>query len=404
MNTTIKAQAFLQGYLHEKTAADPRWRQLDHLPVKPRVTPIVAAPGIPQTAPDPKVKPLFQDGKAKYKATQVVMPETSRERLIREGQAEAKRHRDAGTTPKQQEWNEGLRRRIYPVLDWMGRRTRELNQDGLGDWSFTPGSMNDQLLQNLSIPAADFVAIQKKKFEEDRPTGTIRDRGNKSKVLPRSDLISFDKRNQPVFLDTDALDHSPATYTESRRVVGLDPEELRKHPKGEWSPYPSDLRANFKGYHGYPETPEDGSAGRYKGGIGILGHEGTHNYTGGRDPADYVKRGYEGGGGYPGGTSYITDKGAEYTQGVTAGLNAMRDVTGEYLNDPQQVHQLFDEIVAKPSILDSISTESARVFRTYLYLRKTNPELAEKLRNSMALNSQYLVESERAGDPMVQKA
>jgi hypothetical protein len=128
-----------------------------------------------------------------------------------------------------------------------------------------------------------------------------------------------------------------------------------------------------------------------------LGHEGTHNYTGGRNPGDYVKGDVK----WPPGTSYITDRGKEYTQGVTAGLNAMRDITGEKLNDPQQVHQLFDEIIAKPSILNSITAEHARVFRTYLYLRKTNPELAEKLRNSMARDSQYLVKNELAGDPMV---
>jgi len=136
-------------------------------------------------------------------------------------------------------------------------------------------------------------------------------------------------------------------------------------------------------------------------GVADLGHELTHNYTGGHEYSakDRVITDPS----IPG-TSYITDLGQEYTQGVTAGLNAMRDITGEKLNDPQQVYQLFDEIVAKPSILNLITVEHARVFRTYLTLRETNPELAEQLRNSMAFNSQYLVKNEPAGDPMVQKA
>ena len=357
---TIKTQAYLRGYLHEKTAAemsDEDFMKLHGgkgggpLPVeKPRwkVTSIVAAPGIPQTAPDPGVKPLFPDGKAKFKATQVVMPKTT--------------------------------------LDAQGRE------------SLTPASVNDQLLRNVPGGAAAFVAKQRKKFEEDSALNL--------KAGPRSDLISFDKRNQPVSLDAYDPDVLQATDIDERRIVGVDPEKLRENPKDGY------LQAEplHKTYHFMNDTEDpDELAWReyvlkslkktqdYSGlnrtlnrdGVETLGHELNHNYLGGDDD--------EG----PLGPSYITDVGAEYTQGVTSGLNAMRDVTGEYLNDPQQVHQLFDEIIAKPSILDSITPESARVFRTYLTLRKTNPELAEQLRESMARDSQYLVKNEPAGGPMV---
>ena len=338
---TIKTQAFLQGYLHEKTAADP---SPDQLPVKPRVTPIVAAPGIPQTVPDPGVKPLFQDGKAKFKATPVRMPPTTRD------------------------------------------------DQGRGEY-VTPVSVNNQLLTRVPGGAAALVAEQRRNFERDRPSFHEWDdelkmwNKNKTKVRPRRNLIDFDKRNQPVLLDTDNLDETVGTYIEDRRIEGLDPEKLRKNPKGKWVP------EQYMDYHGFPKTHEDRLGGHYEGGVESLVHELTHNYAGGGAPGE---------GSYwdpsSAGTSYITDFGLEYTQGVTAGLNAMRDITGEKLNDPQQVHQLFDEIVADPPILDSITLESARVFRTYLTLRKTNPELAEQLRNSMARDSQYLVKNEPAGD------
>ena len=144
---TIKTQAYLQGYMHEKTAAE-----------KPRVTPIVAEPGIPQTAPDPGVKPLFIDGKARFKRTQLKMPTTT-------PWAEADNAKD-------------------PIR---GRR-----RSSIGHESLTPASVADQHLQNLSIPAADFVAEQKRNYER-----LLRHRWNLW-----SDLISFDKRNQPVSLDT----------------------------------------------------------------------------------------------------------------------------------------------------------------------------------------------------------
>jgi len=437
---TIKTQAFLQGYMHEKTAdemsddIDAVQRYLDT--IKP-VTPIVAAPGIPQAPPDPGVKTLFPGGKARYERTQQQMPTTT--------------------------------------LDDKGRET------------FTPSSVNDQLLQNLKDPegnpvsAAEFVATQRRNFKKDRPSylsrlrqgslglgrsGDIQvpsiDRGlldlrrriadrmadwkkNKDiekekviptdpKVVPRRDLIDFDARDQPVSLDNpkgvrsekipdefydvfDEFRKRPQTIPLIRRIFGLDPEKLRKTPEGTpGDTYPpAELRKHvpewYSEYHGLPDSAT-------KKDMAMLGHEGTHNYTGGqslshkfrqnkrdREIAELTK--YEYLQDIPdtshAGRSYITDIGPEYTQAVTAGLNAMRDITGEYLNTPQQVHQLFDEIIAKPSILNSIAPEHARVFRTYLTLRKTNQEAAEKLRESMARDSQYLVESEPAEDPRVQK-
>jgi hypothetical protein len=339
MNMTIKTQAFLQGYLHEKTAAE-----------KPRVTPIVAAPGIPQTTPDPGVKPLFQDGKPRFKATQLQMPTTT--------------------------------------LDARGRE------------SLTPASVGNQLLTRVPGGPDAFVAEQRLNYEKDR--------GLKQGVRPSSDLISFDKRNQLVSLDTDNVQRPghASTYPKERRIVGADPELLRENPKDGfnwgWKPpfnrredalKDRKKRGDYFGVKGFSNRV----------GVETLGHELNHNYLGGRDPGD---TGY----GQPRsatmepGKSFITDRGSEYTGSATSGLNAMRDVTGEKLNDPQQVHQLFDEIIADPSILTHIAPEHARVFRTYLTLRKTNPEAALELRESMARDSQYLVKNELAGDPTVQKA
>jgi hypothetical protein len=359
MNMTIKTQAFLQGYLHEKTAADPG---PDQLPVKPWVTPIVAAPGIPQTAPDPGVKPLFPDGKARFKRTQLQMP------------------------PKGRTAGPGSTRYAY------------------GREFVTPASVNNQYLTRVLGGAAALVAEQKDNFERDRVSTDLRvplteKQRAKREVLPRNDLISFDKRNQPVLLDTKDKSYFPydeiGTYPEEQRIVGLDPEKLRKLPEGRWvsSVQRQGESKPYRDYYGFPEAPDGGSAGRPDNeNMSNLSHELTHNYTGGRGPEDYVER--FGDDEFPPGTSYITDRGSEYTQGATAGLNAMRDITGEKLNDPQQVHQLFDEIIAKPSILDSISIQNARVFRTYLTLRETNPKRAEKLRESMARDSQYLVKNE----------
>ena len=407
---TIKTQAFLQGYLHEKTADEnigaPRDYVQEYLDTVPKpVTPIVAAPGIPE-APYVYGKPLFPGGKAKYERTQQQMPPTT--------------------------------------LDDKGRET------------FTPASVSDQLLRNVPGGAAALVAEQRSNYERDKPSylsellrgrlglgkswGNIQvppiNRWTAPMPAPRRDLIDFDARDQPVSLDPpegvrhekipdefydiwDNFRKRPMTIPLIRRIYGLDPEKLRKTPEGtpEDTYPPAELRHEmpkwYSEYHGLPENSA------IKKDMAMLGHESTHNYTAGQslshkrrqnkrdreiaklteygDMLDIPDTSRDG-------RSYITDIGPEYTQGVTSGLNAMRDVTGEKLNDPQQVHQLFDEILADPSILNHIAPEHARVFRTYLTLRKTNPEAALELRESMARDSQYLVENEPAGDPMVKKA
>jgi len=343
------------------------------------VTPFVEAPGIPPTGSSrlPWVKPLFPGGKAKYERTQQQMPET----------------------------------------------TKPFDYEHL-----TPSSVNDQLLQNLPIPADDFVAEQRRNFERDGALNL--EAGPRSGEDP---LIDFDKRDRRVYLDTSYLRKVQAsgnlfppswwaaTNPEQRRILGLDPNELRENPKSEYStqaPWSASVWKKIRGImdrrtDDKPKDLHDGAdtskhkkwldysgwkGGLRRSGVDILGHELTHNYTGGLyddSLGKFTK--------LKPGTSYITDRGSEYTQAATSGLNAMRDVTGEKINTPQQVHQLFDEIVADPVILDSIAPEHARAFRTYLTLRETNPELAEKLRNSMARDSQYLVENEPAGDPTVKK-
>jgi len=81
----------------------------------------------------------------------------------------------------------------------------------------------------------------------------------------------------------------------------------------------------------------------------------------------------------------------EYKVGALTFLNKSRQLTGKKLADPQEIHQLFDEIEADPSILDkNYSNEESRLPRTYLLLKETNPQGAELLRSATARDCQYL--------------
>lgn len=84
----------------------------------------------------------------------------------------------------------------------------------------------------------------------------------------------------------------------------------------------------------------------------------------------------------------------EYKVGALIFINKSRQLTGDKLTNPQKIHQLFDEIEKDPSILDkNYSSEEARLPRTYLLLKETNPKGAEILRNAVARDCQYLAKN-----------
>jgi hypothetical protein len=74
----------------------------------------------------------------------------------------------------------------------------------------------------------------------------------------------------------------------------------------------------------------------------------------------------------------------------------MRDITGMKLNTPFEVHKLLDEVEKTPAILDNLSDENARIFRSYLKINKENPKSGKRIRESMARDSKYLVQNDSA--------
>jgi hypothetical protein len=88
---------------------------------------------------------------------------------------------------------------------------------------------------------------------------------------------------------------------------------------------------------------------------------------------------------------YMFASSEEYKGGTLNFLNRSRQLTGKKLTDPQEIHQLFDEIEKDPSILEkNYFLEEARIPRTYLMLKEVKPEAAEILRNAVARDCQYL--------------
>ena len=314
------------------------------------VTPVIDShlmPGVPQApAQGTPLPPLFPGGKAPYPATKLVMPEA--------------------------------RRDLY------------------GNETFRPEQFANQFLGNIPGGAEAFVAEQKKNWDH----------------KPDS-LIDFGLRGRPVSVsDRSPVDEAmgfapplPSTFRPFNRnqesiVYGVYPDKIR----GMGTPLPdSPMSDGVAGYNGLPSGTSSKQTPY------LLNHELGHTYL----LADLrdAREGMEASGRIqrlnpdernpmkwekvPKNNSYHTDIGAEYLQGATSGLNAMRDITGQKINTPQQTHQLFNEIEANPKILDQINPENARIFRSYLNLRQTNPEAAQKLREATARDSQYLVQSEQ---------
>ena len=129
---TIRTQAYLQGYLHDKTAGKSGWVQSSENEQADKFHRGGFPGGFQQYAEQAGTHPMrlaagnaWKTIKERYAAAKEKRNDDewsrkymryhtdpkqfpgSRDRLIRKGQAEAKRHRDAGTTPKQNEWNKG---------------------------------------------------------------------------------------------------------------------------------------------------------------------------------------------------------------------------------------------------------------------------------------------------------
>ena len=97
--------------------------------------------------------------------------------------------------------------------------------------------------------------------------------------------------------------------------------------------------------------------------------------------------------------SYQTTNDFEWAQGVTAGLNGMRDITGLKLNNAREVHKLLDEVEGNPKILENLSDENARIFRSYLKVNKENPRSGKRMRESIVRDAHYLVEKDKEAEP-----
>jgi hypothetical protein len=288
-------------------------------------------------------------------------------------------------------------------------------------YKIKPSEINDQLLQTIKGGSDAFIAEQRANYERDL-------KSTDPNVRPDPNLINFDLRNTDVDVEPITLNASgpnegegPAYFPYSRTVRGLDSELMKKTPWGKWeaSQYPkeeggegfkrglkmltsSDAKIDELHENEYENEVNvelakynarevDGKVikGRNAGGVPVLGHELTHSYVRpSNDTFNDINKE----------NAYITEYGVEYGQAATSGLNAMRNITGKKLNTPESVDKLFGEIEQKPEILENITQEHARLFRTYLYLKEQDPKAAAKLRQQVSKDSQYLVENDRDRD------
>ena len=165
------------------------------------------------------------------------------------------------------------------------------------------------------------------------------------------------------------------------------------------SSYPSGFKANVAGRR-VDGLPPAGPINVIES-IDVLQHEANHSYLNDKSIRNVDGSPYEAPPSSdpnmqdPEGTgSYQTSDDYEWSQGVTSGLNGMRDITGRKLNTPFEVHKLLDEVEANPAILDNLGDENARIFRSYLKIKEENPKSAERMRNSIVRDSKYLVKND----------
>lgn len=253
-----------------------------------------------------------------------------------------------------------------------------------GQPAVRPSEMANQFLTRMPGGPQAFVQKQRQKFETDFPS-----------TAPGDELINFKKREELVPVSSYSPSDAPGFMSGSAdpKIVGINMKDVRAGRSGN----PLELAAGTQAYHGLgakggirPNAPQ------------TLAHEAGHSYLNSQMFTDDITRmrsnvaKVQANPAAPTSSAYVMDSNPEYAQGATSGLNAMRDISGQELNTPQQVHQLFDEIETNPQLLDKIHSENARVFRSYLNLKQTNPAAAQRLRDSMARDSQYLVNNEQA--------
>lgn len=120
-------------------------------------------------------------------------------------------------------------------------------------------------------------------------------------------------------------------------------------------------------------------------------HEGTHSYhplnsavskseallSGTDGPSDPER-------------AYITDFSGELTQSLTSFYNALRSRTGRAFTDPREIRKAVDELEKNPSIMRQFPVEQMRFMRSYINLKKENPEDSQQLLNAACACGQYL--------------
>ena len=268
-----------------------------------------------------------------------------------------------------------------PPLHWPGF-AEAYNGWKTSDPAVRPSDINNQMLGRIPGGVNAFVAEQERNYNRDFPS-------------PQTRMIDFDKRDIPVRVEAGKgmpMFHSgKPPGVPQRYVSGFNMSGPVMGPK--WrEPGQSEGAQRYLGL-------SNSSTGNR--GVPILGHETTHSYLDSVPSPKDTERLMDSGiraewYGDHKGRSYVTDSGPEYLQAATTGLNAMRDISGQKLNDPKSVYQMFREVEKNPQLLDSIDAEHARLYRTYLNMKTENPDAANKLRDAVARDSQYLVGGNRS--------
>jgi len=280
-----------------------------------------------------------------------------------------------------------------------------------GDRKFISyAEMGDQLLNNLPISKTDFLKEQflnRDNFLKENPNSS-----------PNSEVLDFfpEKREELVAVNFED--------NKNKRISGF---YFNRHPAANDNPYitvsknpglltdemPKGI-GHFKTYNGFKDNE---SGGFYNDPADLLTHELGHHPT--LNPDAYfakkpsLTKSYFtnlknfGGlvtdglgitkGKFQEGQTYITDEHIEKSQGALSFLNRMRDVTGDKLNSPERIGDLFKEIESNPAILDQIPQENARYMRQYLYLKGNgNNDKAEELKQYLMKVSPFMANNQQA--------
>jgi hypothetical protein len=277
------------------------------------------------------------------------------------------------------------------------------------------GDYFNEYLKNIPGGAKQFVEEQKANYQRDDPDGYFADQEKKKNSFfgdttqSPDRLIDFDKREKPlmVYKDLGKDSRSDRAHYEplGDSVKGVDVADISlKDRVDEQLTKDGFLKQKITSGHltgvgGRMDYNGRGPSSDENTEKGTLFHEMAHSFTSGAEVNTQIDEVEPNGADMENlekfGT-YNTSTNAEYAESALTGLNSMRSITGHKLNDPQSVHQLFDEIEANPKILNKVSGEGGRIFRSYFHLKQTNPWAAKKLREATARDSKYLAKNEEA--------